>query len=134
MAETKRKGDLGEAMVLADAFKRGYKVALPMGEDWRFDLVVLRKGKLERVQCKYVESDGEVLLVPCRAVNSKLCNRYTQDEIDWIAVYDKTTDKCYYFPSTLLGAAGKTYLNFRIQPPANGQIKGIHWAKDFESW
>ena len=51
MAETKRKGDLGEAMVMADVLRRGHKVALPVGEDWRYDLIVLRNSKLERIQC-----------------------------------------------------------------------------------
>ncbi|GAG95095.1 unnamed protein product [marine sediment metagenome] len=30
MAETKRKGDLGEAMVMADILRRGHKVAIPV--------------------------------------------------------------------------------------------------------
>ena len=49
MAESKRKGDLAEIMVIADSIKRGYKVAIPYGEDWPCDLIVLRNGKLERV-------------------------------------------------------------------------------------
>jgi len=40
-------------MVLADAFRRGYRAAIPVGEDWPFDLIVERRGKFERVQCKY---------------------------------------------------------------------------------
>ncbi len=49
MAETKRKGDLGEIMIMADILRRGYKVAIPFGEDWRFDLIVLRSKSFERV-------------------------------------------------------------------------------------
>ena len=48
-AITKIKGDLGQAMVMADALRRGYKVAMPLGEDWRYDLIVLKNGQLLRI-------------------------------------------------------------------------------------
>lgn len=134
MAETKRKGDIGEAKILAEALNRGYKVALPVGEDWRYDLIVLRKGKLERVQCKYVESDGDVVTIPCRSSNNWSTLKYTPDELDWIAVFDRTTDKCYFVPSSLLGEHGRATISLRLNVSKNGQLKGILWAKDFEAW
>ncbi len=48
----KHKGDLAELKVASDIRQRGHQIALPYGEDWLFDLVVLRYGKLERVQVK----------------------------------------------------------------------------------
>ena len=39
-------------MVAADLRRRGYKIAVPYGEDWDFDLIVCRKGKFERLQVK----------------------------------------------------------------------------------
>jgi len=131
MAETKRKGDLGEVMILADVLKRGYKAAIPVGEDWKYDLIVVRHGKLERVQCKYAKSGGCVIKVRCRCVNDRICTRYTENEIDWMAVYDATTDKCYYIPAKLLGETGRTQFALRIVPAKQGQKKKIHWAKDF---
>jgi len=133
MAETKRKGDIGEAMIVADALRRGYKVALPVGEDWRYDLIVLRKGVLERVQCKYTESNGEIVEVRCRAMNGRCTFRYSSTSVDWIAVYDKTTDKCYYVPSSLLGA-GRATVWLRLTLPRNNQAKRILWAKEFVDW
>ena len=134
MAETKRKGDLGEVMVLADALRRGYKAAIPVGEDWRYDLIVLRKGRLERVQCKYVKSNGDVVRVACLSANSHAQKSYTSKEIDWIAVYDETSDKCYYIPSSMLGDDGRTTISLRISPTKNRQKAGLVWAKDFENW
>lgn len=133
MAETKRKGDIGEAMVMAEVLRRGYKVALPVGEDWRFDLVVLRGTKLERVQCKYVESNGEFLTIPCRSANNWSTHKYTAEDVDWIAAYDKTTDACYFVPSSLL-EEGKATLTLRFTASKNGQTKGVRWAKDFVTW
>src|SRR5690554_3253961 len=133
MADSKSKGDIGEAMVLVDALKRGYKVAQPIGEDWPYDLIILRKGKLERVQCKYTKSNGEVIIVKCRSTNNWVDRKYTEDDLDWIAVYDATTDKCYYIPSSEL-KEGRATINLRLKPAKNGQKAGIKMATDYLDW
>lgn len=46
MGTTKTKGDLAELMVAADLRQKGYKVALPFGEDWDYDLIFDRDGTL----------------------------------------------------------------------------------------
>lgn len=129
-AITKIKGDLGQAMVMADALKRGYKVALPLGEDWRYDLIVLRDKKLLRVQCKYTESINGFVKVRCETHDGRSYYRYKQEDLDYIAVYDKITDKCYYVNSSYLGR-GRGSLNLRTQNAKNGQRKKILNAKDF---
>ena len=77
-------------MIAADLIRRGYKIAIPYGEDWDFDLIVCRDERLERVQCKYTCSDGIVIYV--RASSQSLTNgkvraikRYTARMIDWLA-------------------------------------------------
>jgi hypothetical protein len=37
---TTSKGDLAELMVAADLRRKGYKVAVPVGEDWDYDLII----------------------------------------------------------------------------------------------
>jgi hypothetical protein len=69
MAPLKQKGDLAEMLVAADLVRRGYKVALPFGEDWDSDLIGERDGRLERVQVKYATSDGKVVAVRCYSVS-----------------------------------------------------------------
>jgi hypothetical protein len=57
LLNTKAKGDLAELKVATDLIARGYKIALPYGEDWDCDLIVCRDTQgLERVQVKYAES------------------------------------------------------------------------------
>ena len=99
---TTRKGEIGEAMVLADLQQKGYGVAIPFGHDLPFDLVLIRKdtGTLERVQCKYTESDGKVVDVRCASTSAWVHHTYTAAEVDWIAVFDATTNRCYYVHST----------------------------------
>lgn len=112
----------------------GHKVAIPVGEDWRFDLIVLKDGKLQRVQCKYVTSDGRSISIPCLSCNNWSRKRYTPAEIDWIAAYDSTTGKFYYIPSAKLGEHGRTNFTLRIQPSKNNQQRRINYARDYESW
>ncbi len=131
MGLTKSKGDIGQTIVMAQIMLMGHKVALPVGEDWRYDLIVLKDGKLLRVQCKYVTSDGNSILVPCRSCNNWKVYRYTDQDFDYLAVYDKTTDQCYYVPSKLLGT-GRNVITLRLTPPLNKQKKRIIYATDFK--
>lgn len=129
-AITKIKGDLGQAMVMADALKRGYKVALPLGEDWRYDLIILKDGVLLRVQCKYTESINGFVKVRCETHDGRSYYKYKQEDLDYIAVYDKITDKCYYVNCSYLGK-GRGSLSLRTVDAKNGQKKKILKAEDF---
>jgi len=74
-------------MIAADLVRRGYKIAIPYGEDWDFDLIVCRYEKLERVQCKYTKSNGVFIHVQCRSHSLtkgkiKTTKHYTDATID----------------------------------------------------
>lgn len=53
-AKTTEKGEIGEAMVIADLMRQGHEVAIPFGHNQPYDLIVIRKedGRLEKVQVK----------------------------------------------------------------------------------
>ena len=131
MGTTTRKGEIGEAMVLADLQSKGYGVAIPFGHDLPFDLVLIRKdtGRLERVQCKYTVSDGRSLDVRCGSNSAWVRHTYAPEEVDWIAVFDATTNRCYYVHSSTW--AGLARPKLRLAPAANGQRKGIRPADAF---
>jgi hypothetical protein len=88
MGVTTQKGELGEAMVLADLQRKGYGVALPFGHDVPFDMILIRRttGALERVQCKYTESDGQALDVRCGSSSAWVRYTYAPEQTDWVAV------------------------------------------------
>jgi hypothetical protein len=135
MAPLKAKGDLAELMVATDLLRRGCKVALPYGEDWDYDLILRRGAALERVQVKYTESDGTVITVRCTSVsltNGKVraVKHYTPTTVDWLAVYDRTTDRCYYVPSSELGK-GRRMLSLRVAPTLNNQQRRIRHAESY---
>lgn len=58
---------------------------------------------------KYTHSDGHRVLVRCRSHSLtkgkvRQTKYYTAETVDWIAVYDATSERCFYLPSTELGA------------------------------
>jgi PD-(D/E)XK nuclease superfamily protein len=133
MAPLKTKGDLAELKVAADLADRGCRISIPYGEDCDYDLIADYEGRLHRVQVKYTQSDGRVILVRCFShslTNGKVraTKMYTAETVDWIAVYDCTTKRCFYCPSRLLGR-GRKHLSLRLQPARNGQRIGVRSAE-----
>lgn len=130
-AATKTKGDIGQVKVMGDLLTKGYKVAIPLGEDWRYDLIVDKNNELLRIQCKYVESTKGVIKVRCETHDGRNYYRYRQVDLDYIAVYDKITDKCYYINCSYLGKNGRGSLSLRVTEARNGQKKKTYNAEDF---
>jgi hypothetical protein len=94
------------------------------------------EGRLHRVQVKYTKSDGRVVKVKCfshslTAGKIRATKHYTVGTVDWIAAYDVTTDRCYYVPSRILGAEGRSQLMLRLTPSRNGQLLRIRRAEDY---
>ncbi len=135
MASLKQKGDLAELKVATDLMERGCRLAIPFGEDSDYDLIADKDGQLHRVQIKYTESDGAIIILRCRShslTKGKIrqTKHYTSKTVDWIAVYDRTTDRCYYCPSSELGE-GRSELSLRLIPARNGQRLGIRDASSY---
>lgn len=135
MVALKKKGDLAELKVATDLANRGCCISIPFGEDCDYDLIADKEGVLHRVQVKYTESDGRMILVRCRShslTKGKIrrTKHYTAETVDWIAVYDRTSDRCYYMPSSELGT-GRCEVTLRLAPALNGQRIGIRDAFDY---
>lgn len=135
MAALKQKGDLAELKVAADLAGRGCHVSIPIGEDCDYDLVADFGSVLHRIQVKYTESDGHTVLMRCQShslTKGKIrqTKYYTAELVDWIAVYDLTSDRCDYCPATELGD-GRTGLTLRLTPARNCQRLGIRHAENY---
>jgi hypothetical protein len=131
----KARGDLAELTVATDLLQRGHKIAIPYGEDCDFDLILIRGSRLQRVQVKYTRSDGAVVNVRCRShslTNGKVrhVKQYTAKTIGLLAVYDATTDRCYYVPASALGSGRSTML-LRLMPARNGQRISTRPAENY---
>jgi hypothetical protein len=67
VATLKQKGDLAELKVAADLIDRGCRLSIPFGEDCDYDLIADYEGRLHRVQVKYTQSNGQVVVLRCRS-------------------------------------------------------------------
>ena len=136
MAELKRKGNLAELKVATDLAARGCELSIPFGENCSYDLIADYEGRLHRVQVKSARSDGRVVGVKCYSHSLtggkvRSTKRYTAAMVDWVATYDLTTDRCYYVPSWMLGADGRSQLLLRLVPTRNGQSRRIRQAEEY---
>ena len=103
-------------MIIADLMKKGFKVAIPFGEDWRYDLIAMKEEKLYRVQCKYTNMKDGKITVWCRCSNNWAVTQYNSKTVDWIAVYDNVSESCYYISSANFDK-GRASISLRVQPP-----------------
>jgi hypothetical protein len=85
---------------------------------------------LEKVQCKYTTSNGRVIVASVRSSSAWVNYRYTASDVDWMAVFDATSSRCFCVPSAVWN--GQIAVSLRLVPTINGQAKGIRFAKDFE--
>jgi PD-(D/E)XK endonuclease len=106
----------------------------PLGEGWRYDLVIDLGEKLLRVQCKWASRNGDVLNARCvtnrHTPRGYVRTTYTADQIDALGVYAPDTDRCYLIPVS--DVAGRTMISLRVGPTHNNQAQLIRWAKDYE--
>lgn len=130
----KEKGNLTELQCITAFYELGYQVSIPYGENSRYDFIADVNGKLIRVQVKTSNlkrgTQGAISFATVSTrINStqNITRRYTKNEIDYFATY--WNNQCYLIPIEETASREKT---LRFEPPANGQIKGITFAKDYE--
>ena len=112
----------------------GYDVAVPFGENTRYDLIVDDGFQLLRVQCKTGRIRSGAIEFPTASSyyhhpNEKPTQRHYRGQVDMFAVYCRQTSGVYLIPIDVL-PLDRAYL--RIDPPANGQRRRIRFAADCE--
>lgn len=124
-------GDIAEVSVIKKALQKGWQVAKPFGNAYKYDLIINDGAGFKRVQIKHMRLKNGILYRETthrHYKNGKYDNtQYQKDEIDLFAFYSKDLDKIYIMPFT-----EKVSISLRIEPPKNNQKKDILYAKDFE--
>lgn len=134
MLNTKQIGNITEIECMLSFIKLGYNVLTPYGDCERYDFVADINEKLIKIQVKHAcDSNIEEGYITFRCTNKTTQNgsfvqhKYTKEQIDYFATY--YNNQCYLIPVEEVGSSAKT---LRFRPPANGQIKGITFATEYE--
>ena len=135
MQHPKDIGDKTTLAVMLVLRSQGLAIYVPFGENTRTDLVIDNGHKLERVQCKTGRlRQGAVRWNVCshygHHANPKVVRRDYQGDVDYFGIYCPETAAVYLVPITDLPIRRQAAL--RVDPPKNGQRRGIRHAADYE--
>lgn len=128
---SKVKGNIGEAAVIFDLFKRGFSVFREIGDLSKTDLIVLIDTKPYKIQVKnnvYAPNNGSITL----SLNKSGPNykfKYTKEDVDLFALYISEIDKVVYISWKDL--EGSSNINIRYKETLNKQKTGINWYEKY---
>lgn len=131
---SKDKGNIGEALALAEFIKYGVSVSIPYGDNARYDLVADFNGKLNKIQVKYCNqkiSENNSVICPCASSTNHTTNKhYTtyENDIDYFVFYLAEWDKLLLVPIEKIGT--KKSIMFRMDKPKNNQ-SNCNLVKDY---
>lgn len=131
---SKDKGNIGEALALAEFIKYGIAVSIPYGDNARYDLVADFNGKLNKIQVKYCNqkiSENNSIVCPCASsINHTTNKHYTtyKNDIDYFVFYLAEWDKLLLVPIEKIGS--KKSIMFRMDKPKNNQ-SNCNLVKDY---
>lgn len=131
---SKQKGNIGEAIILAEFVKRGVQCSIPYGDNARYDLIAEFNEKLNKIQIKYCNQKISVnnsISCPCASSTNHTTNKhyttYTND-VDYFAFYIKEWDTCCLVPIDVIG--NRKTIVFRKDRPLSGQ-KNVQYIDDY---
>lgn len=128
---TKAVGEITVAKVLSRFVENGEQVALPFGDNQRYDLVLMRGRKALRVQCKTAHGTDEFFAFRTCSQNPFTNKRRDyQKDVELFAVYYPRNGKVYVIP--IKDVTTSDSLTLRLTPSKNLQRKKVRLAKDFE--
>ena len=131
---SKDKGNIGEALALAEFIKRDIQVSIPFGDNCRYDLIADFNGKLQKIQVKYCgqkESENGSIVCPCASSTNHTTNKhYTtyENDIDYFCFYLVNWNKIILVPISVIG--DKKSICFRLDKPKNNQ-GNINLVEDY---
>ena len=135
MEHPKDVGDRSALAVMLALRGAGYQIAVPFGENTRYDLVADDGVGLHRVQCKTGRlRNGSVRFMTASSYahhsSPKERSRHYRGQIDCFGVYCPDTGAVFLVPIEHVQTSARAML--RVEPARNGQRKRIRFAADYE--
>lgn len=132
---TKDKGTISELAVALTLKRLGYTVAVPIGENSRYDLIADDGNNLYRVQCKTGRVKTGAVMFNVKSVRHNATGRvvdsYSSADVDVFTVYCPELDRTYWVP--LEDIKGRTSaVSLRLETPRNNQKSLVNWVCKYE--
>jgi prevent-host-death family protein len=128
------KGNVAELAIATEAARLGLSVLKPLTEHERYDLALGVGERLLRVQCKWATHNGDVVHIHvgrCRTSRRGYIRAtYREDEIDALAAYCQSLDRCYLLPASMI--VGKYSVQLRTSATRNNQRVAVNFATEYE--
>ena len=129
---SKDKGNIGEAITLAEFTKRGIQVSIPFGDNARYDLIADFNNKLNKIQVKYCNQEIKNGSITCPCISS--INHTTnkgpityENDIDYFVFYLAEWNDIIIVPIEEIG--NKKSISFRKTIPVASQ--NYHLVQDY---
>jgi hypothetical protein len=127
--QTREKGNLTEARILAALVEAGYLVSVPFGSGHKYDFIIDDSVRLLRVQCKTGRVNRGVLLFNSYSQSGNGSTKQGYHGLaDIFAVLNPESGEVYLVPVEKFGTTGVT---LRLTPTLSGQAQKINWAVDY---
>src|SRR5919205_2557947 len=124
--QTREKGNLTEAKILAALVAAGYLVSIPFGDGHKYDFVIDDSVSLRRVQCKTGRIKKGTLHFNSYSQSGNGATKQGYYGLaDLFAVLNPESGAVYLVPVESFGMAG---VSLRLVPTLNGQVHKINWA------
>lgn len=128
-------GDRTTLAVMLALQDTGHTVAVPFGENTRYDLIIDDGRTLSRIQCKTGRLRlGSVVFPTCSSnahhSNPKMAQRQYGGQVDFFGVYCPQTDGVYLVP--IEDVPTRRVAALRVLPTRNRQRQKIRWAAGYE--
>lgn len=130
---SKNKGNIGEALAIAEFTKYNIPVAIPFGDNTRYDLIADFNNKLNRIQVKYCSQVtlNDSIVCPCASSTNHTTNKHYstyENEVDYFVFYIVIWDVLLLVPMDKIGS--KKSITFRNSLPQTNQ-KNVNYIKNF---
>jgi hypothetical protein len=129
---SKDVGDISNYCIIAKLLKLGKKVLLPVGDNYRYDIVVEENGNFFRIQSKTGRFNKDKTCIKFETCSSQYHRGKKKigyiGEIDYFAIYFLELDKVYLVP---VADAPSTQMELKLKETLVNR-KNVKWAKDYE--
>lgn len=131
---SKDKGNLGQALTLSEFIKYGVPVAIPFGDNNRYDLIADFNGKLNRIQIKYCnqQTENNSVLCPCCSSTNHTTNKhYTtyENDVDYFVFYIVVWKKLLLVPIEKVG--NRKSITFRLAENGVRSVVNANYVEDY---